>query len=344
MADLPRPLRVVQWCTGRVGQIAIRHFAANPVFELVGVYTTTAAKDGVDAGTLAGTAPLGVTATTDKDKLLALEADCVHYAPAGPDLDDLEALLRSGKNVVTPLGFTFPRPEDEATVRLQAACQAGGSSFHAGGIHPGFAGDVFALVGSRLHSRLDQVIVSEVVDFSGSPASDMLTRFGFGREPAEAHRTHRLALDAYSQSIGLLAAGLGLTVDRYECSLTVAVSDTDLTVASGVIPAGKVAGMCRRWEALVDGRPVIVFQSKWKMADGLTPEIATGASRYVVEFLGDPATTFTIEAGPSDGSAHPGQTWTAMAVVNLIHDVVAAPPGIRTHLDLPVGQPRGLFH
>ncbi|MCK9928632.1 dihydrodipicolinate reductase [Frankia sp. Mgl5] len=344
MVNPSRPVRVVQWCTGRIGQISIRHFAANSAFELVGVYTTSAAKDGADAGDLAGIAPLGVTATTDKGKLLAIDADCVHYAPLRPDLDDLEALLRSGKNVVTPLGFTFPRPNDEQTIRLQAACRAGGTSFHAGGIHPGFVGDIFALVGSRLHSRLDQVVVTEVVDFSGAPASEMLTAFGFGRDPDEAHRTHRLALDAYSQSIGLLAAGLGLTVDRYECGLTVAVSDEDLVVASGVIPTGKVAGMCRRWEAVVDGRSAIVFQSKWKMADDLTPEIVNGASRYIVEFFGEPATTFTIEANPSGGSAHPGQTWTAMSVVNMIHDVVAAPPGIQTHLDLPLGRSRGLFH
>ncbi|MCK9899937.1 dihydrodipicolinate reductase [Parafrankia colletiae] len=344
MITSSRPVRVVQWCTGHIGQISIRHFAANPTFDLAGVYTTSAAKDGVDAGLLAGIDPLGVTATTDKDKLLALDADCVHYAPLQPDIDDLEALLRSGKNVVTPLGFTFPRPDDEQTVRLQAACQAGGTSFHSGGIHPGFAGDILALVGSRLQSRLDQVVVTEVVDFSDAPSSDMLTAFGFGRDPEEAHRTHRLALDVYSQSIGLLATGLGLTVDRYECGLTVAVSDSDLTVASGVIPAGKVAGMCRRWEAIVDGRPAIVFQSKWKMADDLTPEIIGGASRYIVEFLGEPATTLTVEAKPSGGSVDAGRTWTAMSVVNMIHDVVAAPPGIQTHLDLPPGKPRGLFH
>lgn len=109
--------------------------------------------------------------------------------------------------------------------------------------------------------------MTEVVDFSGAPASEMLTAFGFGRDPEEAHRTHRLAVDVYSRSMGLPAAGLGLTVDRYECSLTVSVTDRELSVASGVVPAGRVAGMCRRWEAIVDGRPLIVFQSKWKMAD-----------------------------------------------------------------------------
>ena len=58
----------------------------------------------------------------------------------------------------------------------------------------------------------------------------------------------------------------------------------------GVIPAGTVAGMRHRWEAIVDGRPVIVFQSNWKMADDLTPDICEGTNRYIVEFHGEPST------------------------------------------------------
>ena len=41
--------RVVQWATGSIGQIAIRHFAENPIFDLVGVYVTSDAKNGADA-------------------------------------------------------------------------------------------------------------------------------------------------------------------------------------------------------------------------------------------------------------------------------------------------------
>nr|MDT0666602.1 hypothetical protein [Micromonospora sp. DSM 115978] len=153
MTNSSRPIRVVQWATGKIGQISIRHFAANPVFELVGVYTTSADKDGVDAGLLAGIGPVGVAATRDKQALIALGADCVNYVPARVDLDDVEALLRSGKNVVTAVGNTFPPRGDPATARLEAACQAGQVTFHGGGVHPGFAGDVFPLVASRLMSR-----------------------------------------------------------------------------------------------------------------------------------------------------------------------------------------------
>ena len=89
------PYRVIQWATGSIGQIAIRHFAGNPTFELVGVFVTSDAKDGVDAGEVAGIGPLGVTCTTDRDAVLALDADCVSYAPLYYDVGEMCAILRS---------------------------------------------------------------------------------------------------------------------------------------------------------------------------------------------------------------------------------------------------------
>ena len=41
--------RVIQWATGSIGQVAIRQFAGNPIYELVGTYVTSEAKHGVDA-------------------------------------------------------------------------------------------------------------------------------------------------------------------------------------------------------------------------------------------------------------------------------------------------------
>ena len=44
------PYRVVQWATGSIGQIGIRHFVDNPVYELVGVYVTNPDKVGPRCG------------------------------------------------------------------------------------------------------------------------------------------------------------------------------------------------------------------------------------------------------------------------------------------------------
>ncbi len=51
--------RVIQWMTGDDGQIAVRHFVENPVFDLVAVLVHTREKAGKDAGEIAGRGLVG---------------------------------------------------------------------------------------------------------------------------------------------------------------------------------------------------------------------------------------------------------------------------------------------
>ena len=67
------------------------------------------AKNGVDIGAPVDRAPIGVTATTDVAQILALDADLVFYAPSFTNIDDVCALLESGKNVATPAFLFHPR-------------------------------------------------------------------------------------------------------------------------------------------------------------------------------------------------------------------------------------------
>jgi 2,4-diaminopentanoate dehydrogenase len=138
--------RVIQWMTGDVGQAGIRHFAECPVLDLVGVLVHSKDKVGKDAGEIAGIAPTGVIATDDIESIIAMDADCVFYTPVIMDVDTVCRLLRSGKNVVTTSGFFHPTANfRDGGDKIRTACQEGGTSFHAGGIHPGYAGDILPL-------------------------------------------------------------------------------------------------------------------------------------------------------------------------------------------------------
>ena len=79
--------RIIQWMTGDVGQVGVRHFADNPVFDLVGVLVHTPEKVGKDAGEIAGIAPIGVVAIDDVELMMAMDADCVFYTPVIMDTD-----------------------------------------------------------------------------------------------------------------------------------------------------------------------------------------------------------------------------------------------------------------
>ena len=104
-------LRVVQWATGGVGVAAIKGVLEHPELELAGCWVHSAEKAGKDVGEIIGTEPLGITATNSVDEILALDADAVIYAPLMANPDEVAALLRSGKNVVTPVGWLYPERE-----------------------------------------------------------------------------------------------------------------------------------------------------------------------------------------------------------------------------------------
>jgi 2,4-diaminopentanoate dehydrogenase len=343
--------RVIQWATGSVGKAALRHFIDNPAFDLAGVLVYDSAKVGKDAGAIAGSRETGVIATDDVDAIVALDADCVFYTPIWPDIEMICRLLRTGKNVVTTGGLYYPTDFTRADLdRIENACTEGGASFHAGGIHPGFAGDLLPLTLARLASRIDQIQVYEIVDFSEYP-SKYLQLMGFGSDPLEFNSAPSLlgaSVPFFAQSMAMIVDGLAAgVIDDITSDVEIATATTDITYSgrpdsdfpdlNGVVRAGTVAAQHHTWTAWVNGTPLVVFHAMYTMGDDvIEPRWDWGDTRYRVVIAGDPPTELTLQGTPdATGNVnHPGYTWTAMAAVNSIHAVCAAAPGLITHLDL----------
>ena len=342
------PIRVIQWATGSIGRYAIGAVAEDPNLELAGVWVHSEEKDGKDAGTLAGIEPLGISATRDAEALLALDADCVLYAPLLADVGEMCRLLDSGKNIVTPTGFSFVK-DPTLAARLDAACQAGGVSFHGSGIHPGFAGDRLPLVLSALCRRIDKVTVYEVCDLSQASESPemMMEQLGFGMSAEDAAKEPPALMGVMStifyESMDMLAAGLGFEIDGYDHKHEFAVAKRDIPVHAGVIKRGHVAGQHFEYTGLVRDRAVIQFQTYWKMARDIEPSWPYDAPiEYTVEVEGDPSVRCTLSPIEPENT-EPGLVWTAMNCVNAIAPVCAAEPGIRSSLDLPLVRATGRF-
>lgn len=343
--------RIVQWMTGDVGQVGVRHFAENPHFDLVGVLVHTPEKAGKDAGEIAGIAPIGVVATDDVESIVAMDADCVFYTPIIMDTDTVCRLLRSGKNVVTTSGFFYPTedfPADGAKIR--EACQDGGTSFHAGGIHPGYAGDILPLTLARVTSRIDQIRVEEVVNILTDAPSDHIDWMGFGKDKdrfVNEPTILGLGLPFFAQSMYMIADGLGVTIDTVTAAdVEAAVATEDIPHELGAIPRGTVAAQRHEWTAWVGGRPLIVFDALYTATgnDKLDPAWDFGKTRYRIVIDGDPSSELILQGveRPDGTMAHPGYNWTAMGAINAIPDVCDAAPGWLTHLDLGLIQPKGL--
>jgi 2,4-diaminopentanoate dehydrogenase len=338
--------RVIQWATGGVGRAAMEGILEHPELELVGAWVHSPAKDGVDLGALIGRDHIGVAATIDIDALLATEADCVLYSPFMADPEVVTAILQSGKNVVTPLGWFYPAPDERAHV--DAVAKEGGVTLHGTGIHPGGITERFPLMISALSGSITHVRAEEFSDIRTYGAPDVVRDWMlFGKTPEEARASIMVdALGAgFRQSVFMVADELGFAIDpQLRTTHEMAVATAPIDSPIGPIEPGKVAAQRFMWEALVDGEPVVTAAVNWLMGDeNLDPAWKFGpeGKRFEVEVTGDPSCliTFkklhpvTIEAGLV---RNPGVVATALHCVNAIPYVCQAEPGLLTYLDLPL--------
>jgi hypothetical protein len=340
--------RVIQWATGGVGRAAIQAVLNHPELELVGCWVHSADKAGRDAGELAGEDPIGVAATTDVEALLATDADCVMYSPLLPDDGIVAAILRSGKNVVTPVGWVYPDRNNPAVAAIEQACLDSGVTLHGSGIHPGGITERFPLMVSALSSAITHVRAEEFSDLR-MYNSPLVVRevMGFGLTPERAVGGPIAALleGGFKASVRMVTDQLGFAAEpRIRSTQEVAVAvhgSEDLVVP---MEQGTVAARRFRWEAVVDDRPVVTAAVNWLMCDvELDPPWTLGpeGERFEVEITGDPDVLVTFKGLQPESVAqglirNPGVVATANHCVSAIPYVCRAEPGIRTYLDLPL--------
>ncbi|WP_280367621.1 dihydrodipicolinate reductase [Nocardia wallacei] len=337
-------LRVVQWATGGVGKAAIQAVRSHPELELVGCYVHSEAKRGKDVGDLLGSEKLGVIATDDVEEILALSADAVVYAPLIPNSGEVERILRSGKNVVTPVGWFYPGERDAALAR---ACLDGGVTLHGIGINPGGTTDVHPLVLSAMTSAVTFVRTEEFSDMRTYDAPDVLRWvMGFGGTPEQARESPMLGLltGGFTQSARMCVDTLGFAEATLRTTHEIAVATAPIESPMGIIEPGQVAGQRFQWDAVVGDRPVVRIAVNWQMGEEhLAPawEFGPEGERYEIEIKGDPDTLVVIRgwqpASIAEGlKRNPGIVATANHCVNSVPYVCAAAPGIKSAVDLPV--------
>ncbi len=342
--------RVVQWATGGVGRAAIQGIVSHPQLELVGCWVHDADKEGRDAGEIAGIGALGVTATRDVERLLALQPDCVLYSPLMAQRDEVVRILESGCNVVTPLGWVYPFGSTPRTdiADIEAACERGASTLHGSGIHPGGITERLPLVASSFSRAITHVRAEEFSDIRTYAAPQVVGDIMlFGKTPQEARSSimPQILGIGFGQSIDMVAAGLGVRLDPEKRTVhEVAVATSPIDSPIGPIPPGRVAAQRFVWQGLVDGEPLITAAVNWLMGEQhLEPAWSFGeeGERFEVEITGDPPVRLAVHGVHPESVAaglkrNPGIVATAMNCVNAIPYVCQAAPGIRTYLDLPL--------
>src|ERR1700712_3370252 len=269
-----KPLRVVVWSTGTIGRHAIAGVDAHPDLELVGVWTSTPAKDGKDAGELAGLGrELGIKATTDKDALIALAPDAIVHTAMTDDrvfesIEDLTSFVAAGINVTSSGPVLLQWPEQilppEMIATIEDACARGGASLHINGIDPGFANDILPIVMTSLSQRIDEVRMMEICDYSTYYQPVVMNElFGFGKPMDEVGMIFSpgILTMAWGSVVRQIAAGLDIILDQ---PLTEHVdqqpAELDTDSVSGDVKAGTRGAVRFELRGQVDGIDRVVLE------------------------------------------------------------------------------------
>jgi hypothetical protein len=353
-------IRVAQIGTGNVGTHALRSLISHPDYELTAVWVSSEAKAGKDAAELAGLdIRTGVLATNDLDAVLATAPDCAVYTAMADNrlmeaLEDYRKILAAGVNVVGsgPVFLQWPWQviPDQMLAPIEEAARQGKSSLFVNGIDPGFANDLIPLALAGTCQSIEQVRCMEIVNYATyDSATVMFDVMGFGKPMDEIP----ILLQPGVLSIGWgsvvrqLAAGLGLELDGLEEMYVREPAPEAFDIASGHIAEGTAAALRFEVIGMVGGAPAVVLEHITRLRDDLAPEWpqpAQPGGNYRIEITGEPCYAVDVcLSSPNGDHNHAGVLATAMRIVNAIPAVVAAEPGIRTTLDLPLITGKGLY-
>ena len=352
-------IRVALVGTGNCGSLALKQLIDDKRFELTDVWVSSEAKVGKDAGELAGLdVTTGVAAVNDLDAIVATKPECVVYCAMGDvrlpaAMADVRLFLEAGINVVGSAPGVLQYPwqviPDKYIDRVEDAARQGHSSVFITGVDPGFATDLLPFALASTCQSIQQVRTMEIADYATYGGETvMFDVMGFGNAIGDFPMLFQPGVlsIAWGTAIRQLAAGLGVEVDEIRDSVEQEPAPEDLDVAAGHIAKGTVAALRFQIEGMVNGHPVIVVEHVTRLRADLRPDWAQPAhpgGSYRVEITGEPSYFCDIVPTSRNGGAPYAAILAAAArIVNSIPDVVAAAPGIRTTLDLPLSTGKGV--
>ena len=342
--------RVIQWGTGTVGgEIITAILDHRDDLELVGALVYSESKDGVDIGALVGRDPIGLTATTDVEQIVKLDADCVIYTPRTAHLDDVCRLLENGKNVVTTAFLFHPaRIEAPDRDRVLAACEKGGSSVHGCGINPGNLSGVLPLALSGMSRTVDKITLQERADWSVYESTGItFDNMAFGQpvESINPTATDFLAFNSsiFTEQVWLLADALNADIDDVSATVEAIGAERDHQIFDHLLVAGTTAGQRWNWSGHRDGETLIEIETLWTVGGEYPGHWPKPQHGWTLTIEGDPSmrthfmslASFTRSASMEE-HVRSASVATGMQLLNALSAVCQAPPGFATSATLPL--------
>ncbi len=321
-------MEAIQYGLGPVGS-QIARLGLKRGLRYVGAVDKDPVKVGRDMGTVIGLGEkLGVAVAEDPAEVLAGVGRAVVLHTTGSSLKvvlpQLMQLLEAGCSVVSTceeLSYPYREHPEEAAMLDRTARKCGGRLLGTG-VNPGFVMDVLPLCFTTAAQEVDSVRVERVVDAAGRRVP-LQKKVGVGLSPGEFKAgvgDGWIRHVGLPESVGMIAAGLGWTLERIEETIEPIISTVRLSSSYVPVDAGMVAGIHQVARGFVSGAGEKITLDLIMVVDG------DSVDRVMVS--GSPPLTMEIKGG-----LH-GDLATASVVVNAVRGLETLEPGLHTMLDL----------
>lgn len=331
-----KKFRVVQWGLGAMGSGMARLVLEKDGLELVGGIDMRPDYVGKDLGeVLGGGKRLGVSVTNDPASVLdRTKVDLVVIATTSwtkEQLSDLTMILSAGINCIS-IAEEMAAPEaqsPELAAEIDALAKKHGVSILGTGVNPGFVLDLLVVTLSGVCHQVERIEASRVNDLSPYGPTVMKTQ-GVGTTPeqfaAGVADGSIVGHVGFPESIRMISDALGLGVTRIEQTREPIISTVYRETPHVKVAPGMVAGCAHVAVGYAGDKPVV----KLVHPQQIHPHLEGQGTGDYINIFGKP------EIHMSTGPEIAGGIATMGVAVNMIPHVVAATPGLKSMVDLPV--------
>ena len=323
--------KAVQYGCGPIGCSVVRFASQRPDIELVGAIDIDKNLVGRDLGEVAGLSKkLGVVISDQADAVLSQTKPDVVFLTTASSLKviypQLERCIKAGVNIVSSceeLAYPY-RKAPQLSADVDRIAKANNVTVLATGINPGFLMDVWPLFMTGVCQQVKQIRVSRVQNASPR-RGPFQKKIGAGctleefKERVDAGTLRHVGL---AESIDMIAGGLGWELDDITESIKPIIAKTQVKTDFVTVEPGQAAGVRQVGRGIKAGKDLIILEFEASVG---APE-----SYDAVYITGTPNMEVIVKGGTH------GDIATIAIVVNSIHRVIDAPPGLITMKDMPI--------
>jgi len=185
--------------------------------------------------------------------------------------------------------------------------------------------DKLVLTLASVSQRVDAVKAVRIVDAS-KRRLPLQQKIGAGMTPQEFRENAAAGVIKHHglpESVAMVADGLGIVVDDISETIEPVIASEPVKTEFLEVAAGQVGGVHQIARGKAGGAEKIYMELKMY--------VGAKQSSDTIELEGEPTISLTIPGGTH------GDVATAAVIVNAIPVILAAPAGLRTSRDLPVG-------